>query len=156
MNKKEFLEALRTERNRWEAVLAEVSEARMTEPGVAGEWSVKDIIAHVTWFEREMRDMVRARALAGSDLWDLPQGQRNATLFEANRARPLEEVLTEARAVFDQLWESLKTLTDEDLNDAGRFADMPADWIPWQIIADNSFEHYPHHISDIHAWLARL
>ena len=30
-----------------------VSDAELMEPGVTGAWSVKDIIAHVTWWEEE-------------------------------------------------------------------------------------------------------
>jgi hypothetical protein len=40
----------------WQALLASyagLSEAEMTEPGVTGGWSVKDIVAHVTWWEEE-------------------------------------------------------------------------------------------------------
>jgi len=32
---------------------AGLSDARMTEPGVVGDWSVKDVIAHVTTWEEE-------------------------------------------------------------------------------------------------------
>jgi hypothetical protein len=32
---------------------AGLSEAELLEPGVAGDWAVRDIIAHVTWWEEE-------------------------------------------------------------------------------------------------------
>src|SRR2546430_16394750 len=32
---------------------AGLSDPRLTEPGVTGDWSVKDILAHVTTWERE-------------------------------------------------------------------------------------------------------
>ena len=32
-------------------LLAEVGEERMTIPGVAGDWSIKDIIAHISVYE---------------------------------------------------------------------------------------------------------
>jgi hypothetical protein len=40
----------------WEALKASyvgLSDAELMEPGVTGAWSVKDIIAHVTWWEEE-------------------------------------------------------------------------------------------------------
>src|SRR5262249_15587055 len=85
MNKSEFLDTLQTVRAQWEELLAEVGKARMQEPGVAGEWSVKDIIAHVTWPEREMAAILQARSLvAGSELWDLPQDELNAVVVAQN------------------------------------------------------------------------
>src|SRR4030067_1847894 len=101
----DFLETLQSARAEWESLLAKVGESNMLRPGVAGEWSVKDIICHITWFEREMVGVLQARALIGSDLWNLPQGQRNAAVFEKNRYRPLEDVLTEARQVYQGLYE---------------------------------------------------
>jgi len=155
MNKSEWLTTLQTERAQWEALLAEVGEVRMTRPGAAGEWSVKDVVAHVTWFEREMVGVLQARVLVGSDLWNLPHDQRNAAIYEQNRDRALSDVLAEARAVFEQLWAGMQSLAEEDLHDPLRFAEMPADWVPWQVIAGNSYEHYRQHTPGIRDWMAQ-
>jgi len=156
MDKTSFLDSLKTERAHWDALLAQVGEARMTMPGVEGEWAVKDIIAHVSWFEREMVDVLRAHALVGSELWNLPQDQRNAAVFEQNRDRALHDVLGESQRVFPQLLELVEALSDEELNDPGRFAGMPDDWLPWRIISGNTYRHYADHGASIRAWLDRL
>ena len=153
MKKALFLETLRTKRAEWETLLAEVDEARMTQPGPAGEWSLKDIIAHVTWGEREMVGVLQARALVGSDLWGASQFERNAAVYAQNRDCPLPEVLAEAQEVHARLVDELEKLSDEDLNDARRFQQMPAEWIPWQLIAGNSYGHYDEHSPWIRAWL---
>ena len=153
--KSDFLENLRIARVEWESLLAKVGEANMLRPGVAGEWSVKDIVCHITWFEREMVGMLQAQALIGSDLWELPQGQRNAVIFEQNRHRSLQDVLAEARLVNQGLFEALQSLPEEDLTDPGRFKNMPPDWSPGKIIAENSYEHYRAHAPSIEAWLNR-
>jgi hypothetical protein len=155
MTKAQFMEMLHTERARWEAILDEVGEARMTERGVHDEWSVKDIIAHVTWSEREMVGILRERALVGSDLWVLTNDERNAIVFEQNRDRSLDEVLAEARAVYEQLEPLLESLSDEDLNDPSRYRDMPVteEWTPWRVLAGSTYKHYREHTADIRAWL---
>jgi hypothetical protein len=43
----------------------------------------------------------------------------------------------------------LEELADDDLLHASHFREMPSDWIPWQVIASNTFEHYPVHTADI-------
>jgi len=153
MQKFQLLETLRRERADWEALLTQVDPAHMTRPGVAGAWSVKDVIAHVSWHEREMIGVLRARALVGSELWNLATDERNAAIFEANRERALDDVLTEAGQVFGELRAALEAWPEEDLSDPSRFRDMPGDWIPWQLIAGNSFEHYQQHAPDLRAWL---
>jgi len=153
MDKIRFLDTLLTERAEWDRVLSQIDEARMIAPGVAGEWSVKDVVAHLMWYEREMVGVLTAHALAGSDLWDLPGDERNGVLFEQNRQRLLGDVLAEARQVFDRLLVAMRSLSDEDLVDPGRFRDMPADWVPWQILAGNTYEHYRDHLPALRAWL---
>lgn len=149
MNKAELLDRIGAERARWEALLAMVDEARMDEPGVAGEWSVKDIVAHITWHEREMVGMIRRHALVGSGLWQLALDQRNAEIFKENKDRPLDDVLEESRAVHQQFLDALGTLSEEDLVDPGRFPGMPPDWRPWDVVAGNSYEHYEQHMQDV-------
>jgi hypothetical protein len=39
--------------NAFKESYAGLSDDAMLEPGITGDWSVKDIIAHVTWWEQE-------------------------------------------------------------------------------------------------------
>lgn len=154
MNKAKFLDALQQARSEWEAVIADIDQGQMEIPGVEGEWTIRDIIAHVTWYEREMVGMLRARALVGSPHWNLPsQDARNVAIYADIRSIPLATVLAQSNEVYRQLVEAIQALTEEDLVDAGKFRDMPGDWVPWQVIASNSYEHYPQHIPLIRTWL---
>ncbi len=153
MNKAEFLERQRRARAEWDALLAQVGPERMVRPGAAGCWSVKDVVAHVAWFEREMVGMLRARALEGSDLWDLDQDARNAVVYEQNRDRPLDDVLAEARQVYAELLPLLEGMSEEEYTDAWCFRGMPPAWAPWSVIAGNTWEHYEAHMPAIRAAL---
>jgi len=56
LNKTQLLTQLRNEQAAWEALLAEIGEAHMTQPEVAGGWSIKEIVAHLTgWRRRSVR-----------------------------------------------------------------------------------------------------
>jgi len=153
MDKATFIKSLRTGRAEWEALLAQVGKERMLEPGAAGDWSVKDIIAHIMWSEREMIGVCKQHALVGSELWSLPEDERNAVTAAQQRDRHLEEVLHEEEQVYAQLLEAVQALSDEDFNDFHRFRYMPEEWVPWQIIAGCSFRHYSDHMPSIRAWL---
>lgn len=155
MDKLMFLEVIKAARYDFEAVLRRLNDEQMAQPGVSGEMSVKEIIAHVTWYEREMVGVLQGRALAGSDLWGHSPAERNAAILVANRDRSLAEVRAEARQVYLQLIELLEGTDEDVLKNPAHFRDMPADWVPWQVIAENSSEHYAHHGADIRAWLER-
>ena len=155
MDKATFLEQLRSGRAEWEALLAEVGEERMAEPGANGEWSVKDVVAHVLWGEREMIGVCRQRALVGSDLWGMTDDERNPIMVSWYRDHSVQDVLAEEKQIYAQLWAEVQKLSEDDLNNPGNFRDMPADWVPWQLIAGVSFKHYRDHMPTIREWLAR-
>ena len=62
-------------------MLAEVDSERMLEPGLPGGWSLKDVIAHVNWYEQEMVVLLETQELAGSELWELPAVSEVSRLF---------------------------------------------------------------------------
>ena len=153
MDKATLIEALEDSWSELDAVLARVAASRIAEPGVSGEMSAQDIISHIAWFEREIAGVIEQRALVGSDLWRLQPDERNAAILKLNRPRQADDLRTEAAQVHRRVMEAVATLTDDDLNDPARFREMPGDWMPWQIIAGNSFEHYAHHAADVRRWL---
>lgn len=117
----------------------------MLEASLAGGWSVKDVVAHVTWSEREMVGVVRQRALVGSPLWALDQDARNAIVYAENRERGLDDVLSEEQRVYAELSPLLEELTSEDLVDGDRWDQMLQNVPPWRIFAGSTFLHYEDH-----------
>ncbi|MBI5349923.1 MAG: ClbS/DfsB family four-helix bundle protein [Chloroflexi bacterium] len=155
MTKQEFLSLLLFARAEWEAALNEDGEERMN-PIVYGEWTVKDLIAHVSWFVSQMVGVLKEKALVGSELWRLKNDERNAILFKENHGRDLKDVLEEDKRVYKQFLELFNTLNDEDLNEAAHFREMPPDWIPWEVLRGNTYKHYEEHAQELRAWLRLL
>ena len=120
MEKATLLKTLTETRAAWEALLAQIDEERMFEPGAAGNWSVKDVIAHVTWGESEIAPVLRTHVLAGSDLWNLSDDERNEITYQQNKDRPLHDIVNEEQQAYTALLVAVQMLSDEDLNDPHR------------------------------------
>ncbi len=158
-NKKEMVNIANGERASWEALLRQVGVDRMELRGVCGEWSVKDIIAHLTAWERRALAGLRA---AQEGVWPQPPewpvnlGEEGTTawIFAAHRGRQLQDVLNESRTVFDELIQAFSPLTDQDLTEPGRF-----EWTQGRslqaLIRENSSEHYQDHSRGVRAWLGQ-
>ena len=156
----QLIEVMRTARSNWEALLAEAGEARLTEPGVEGNWSLKDIIAHITYFETWAADNVMAFRTGAPrpqpEYTGLDVDEENARIYERLRAKPLAEVLQESQASFQRSLEAVQGLRDEDLYDP-KFTRVPdADWTVFDLIEGDTFEHYNDHIISVRAWLNRV
>ena len=153
MDSNEFFHKLKDGRAEFEAQLSRLRSDQMISPGVVGNWSVKDLVAHITWSESEMVGVLKTRILAGSDLWSLTNDERNEVVYQQNRERPLDEVLAEAQAVYAQLLELISAMSESDLNDLRYIAEMPPDLPPWRLLAGNTYIHYHEHAQDLKARL---
>jgi hypothetical protein len=54
MKKPKLLNWLVDEQQQWEALLDQIGPTRMDQPGVAGPWSMKDLVAHLTGWNRHL------------------------------------------------------------------------------------------------------
>jgi hypothetical protein len=124
MDIENLVDTLRSERYEWNKLIEAVGEVRMQLPGVVGGWSVKDLVAHISWAERETLLILNNRMSEGSELWYLDQEQRNERIYQQNRERPLPEVLTEAHNGFEELITGIEGLKEEALYDPGYFKEM--------------------------------
>src|SRR3954447_6069590 len=125
--KQQLLEQVQHEREQWEGLLDEIGLERMELPGVTGDWTMKDTIAHmVTWWRREVA--LLASAQRGERAPDHPPQSQvpiiNEWIHRTNRDRPLAHILRDAQDVWQQLAERLHALPEDTLLDSGRF-----DWM---------------------------
>jgi hypothetical protein len=156
MTKSELLETLETKHAEWEALLREVGARRMLEP-VASDWSVKDIVAHITAWETRVGAWLRGAAHntpIERAPWspDLEEDEVNAWIYEHNRTRPLDEVLTAARANYAEVVALIRALPEELLVNPQRFALSNGSTLA-EAIPGNTYEHYEHHSAEIQRWL---
>ncbi len=154
MTKLELLDLIARDRASFDAILARVPADLVAEPDLPGGWSVKDVLWHVAWGEREALGAARARALTGSDLWSLTEDERNAAVVAEGRTHSLEEVEREYRESYRALIAELQAMTDDELNDPGRMrglVEAVPGWPPWRILYDPG--HYADHGGTIERWL---
>jgi hypothetical protein len=158
MTKTALLADLHREYQQWEALLAQIGEARMDQLGVAGEWSLKDIVAHLTGWRR--RTVARLQAALRGEAEPSPpwpahlhtDDEINAWLYQANRDRSVREVLADSRQVFEQLVAAIEAFPEAELLDSDRFAWMEGE----PLSATALFAHFhEEHEPDMRAWLAR-
>ena len=150
----ELLAEMRAARSAWEALLAEVGPARWEEPGVEGHWSIKDVIAHITHYESwatEVTDALqRGEPRPTSPYKGMEIDQRNALIYERNHARPLAEVVHESQASYLRSLDVVQRLRDEQLYSLDFTV---TDWVVFDLIEGDTFEHYRDHVNSVRAWL---
>jgi uncharacterized damage-inducible protein DinB len=158
MSKARLLETLQSKRAEWDAALAEVPMARMTEAGVAGEWSVKDIVAHITSYERwiadRLHERLRGEVYIPTETDRLSFDERNDLFYQQNRDRALPEVLDEAQQVFQRLLEGVQAHSEEFLIEPQQFEGVPQPVTIWKLLRGDVYEHYSLHIPSIKSWMA--
>lgn len=112
-----LLSLMQTEHTQLEALLNTLSEEQLLRPGVTGSWSVKDVLAHLMWWEQDMISEILQGVEIDPGLngesWSTERA--NALMVEAKREIPLSEVLVAFHDSYQQVLQMVEGLTEADL-----------------------------------------
>jgi uncharacterized damage-inducible protein DinB len=134
--------------------MRQVGEERMGSTGVAGEWAVKDVIAHLTRFDRSFVHAFEAHmrgAPLPADIGNLEA--TNDDYFAAHRHEPLAAVLADSERTFERLLELVEAHSEPFLTEPQQFDGMAEPVYIAQSILGASANHYRRHMPAIRAWL---
>jgi hypothetical protein len=163
LSKDTLLAQIDHERTLWEQLVAEVGEEQMLEPGATGHWTFKDVVAHLSGWRANTLARLEA-ALRGhapaAPPWpghldeEEDVEEINAWIYQANRDRPLRDVIDEYHRSFSMMRDAVSALSERDLTEPGRY-----DWmegVPLASVITGSFGHlHEEHESVLREWLDR-
>ncbi len=116
-NKAAFLERVRTARAELNQAISGLSEEQLTREAMVGDWSVKDVLAHLAAWTGEAA-MAVERALRGEQVGALIIGSVddwNARRVEERRRLPLVDVAQEFTETHDRLVAALEAAPDDQI-----------------------------------------
>jgi len=135
---------------RWQDLVgsyAGLSDAELTEPGVTGTWSVKDIIAHVTvWEEEALTHLPVILAGRQPPRYSVTHGginAFNAQMTQRNRDLPLAEVLRRRDGTHRRLLEFIGGAPESECGGDTRFR---------RRLRLDTYGHYAVHTKAIRKW----
>jgi hypothetical protein len=162
MDKQALLDKIQREAELWEAFLDEVGEGRMELPGATGDWTFKDVVAHLSgWRSRTIERLEAGREGKTPTFSNWPAGLEeeneddleriNQWIYEQNRNRPLSDVLAESRQQYRQIYNAIQAFPEDQLFERNRF-----DWMHGHPLADVAhFGHFhEEHEPVLRRWLA--
>lgn len=159
MTKARLIEQMRAGRAAFEAALAGASEETLLRRPTPDAWSLKDVLAHVTSWDRHLIAWLdaddrgeRPDLPQPSGLTDEEVDRFNAASLASFRDRPLADVLAESRASFADLLARAESLPEDALLISGRYpwtGERPL----WFYFAADSFWHYPEHEQQVRSLL---
>lgn len=133
------------------ASYAGLADTRMVEPGVVGDWSVKDLLAHVTTWEEETLKHLPLIVRGGVPLrYSQTHGgvdAFNAEMTERKRGLTLSEVLGRLDETHRRLIAYVESTPDEHLTGETRFR---------RRLRLDTYGHYPEHANAIREWRVRV
>jgi hypothetical protein len=165
MTKTELLNWLREELRKWEVFLDQIDPTNMDKPNVVGYWSMKDVVAHLTGWNRKLVARLQAAQRGEPEpLSPWPahlqtDDEINAWHYETNRTLSIAEVLKESDQVFQQLFAVIEELPDDVQIDTVKTESGREFYLVWigteRYLVGEFFDHFrDDHEQDIRAWLA--
>ena len=160
--KDHILAALKEELERWQDLLAGLSEKQVNASLLPSPWSIKDVISHLRAWQQRTIARVEAATL---DLeptfpaWPFgldPESDENteplnAWIYESNRDRTWAEVHRDWQDGFSRLLKLSESISERDLLDSSRYA-----WLegyPLALILLATYDHHQEHLDKVASWL---
>jgi uncharacterized damage-inducible protein DinB len=153
MNRRQALDALRASRAALLEAIDGLTPERLLQPRAVGEWSVRDVLQHVSLWEAELVRLLahveQGRRPTGDALSRRPDFAKiNARWQAETRDRPLESVLEDLHGVRRQTIRRIEDLSEGELTRV-----RPEAWLHgnplWRWVAEYSFEHELEHTEQI-------
>lgn len=117
----DVLEQVHAARAEIEAIVDHLSQEQMVGATDEGGWTIKDHLAHIAEWQRRGLAAIEGRPPWEAFDIDREKYQKldidgiNAILYERNKDRPLEEVLTDFRKTQEKVVLTLEQLNEDDL-----------------------------------------
>jgi hypothetical protein len=132
------------------ASFADLTDAELTAAGVVDDWSVKDLIAHVTWWEEEaLRHLPLILAGGRPPRYSVAYGgidAFNARMTGRTRDLSLAEVRRDAASTHARLVAFVAGVPEDQFTRETRFR---------RRLRLDTYGHYPLHTAQIRAWRAQ-
>jgi hypothetical protein len=152
-DKKQMLSLLQDEFERWEKLLASLSEEQITAPQLPAGLSIKDTIAHLmAWQQRSIARLEAAKLEREPVFPDWPAGLDpevedvdaiNAWIYDTYRDEPWSSVYHLWQSGFLHLMELGQAIPEKDLLEAGKYP-----WLGEYTLLDVLQGWYEHHHQD--------
>ena len=127
-----------------------LADAQMVEPGVVGDWSVKDILAHVTtWDEEALKSLPMILEGRKPPKYSVLYGgidAFNAQQSERKHGLPLADILRQSETTHGRLVSFLEGVAEEQFTRDTPFRHR---------LRLDTYSHYPLHARMIREWRAK-
>lgn len=147
MKKEQLLNKIERAWTAFRDAYAGIPEANLIQPGVTGDWSVKDILAHVSWWEQETLKYLPIILEGGRPprYVDMYGGidAFNAQMTELKRGLSLAEVARQLDETHHRLIEYVQAVPEEQFATETRFL---------RRLRSDTYTHYPVHTQAIRQW----
>jgi DinB superfamily len=156
MTQHDLWERVRADRQAFARLWQELTDVQMTQyPGPQDDWSVKDLIAHITAWESDMMNRVTHLLDGGTSQPVDDLDGRNAQIFLQNRDRSLDDALAGFETNQARLQALIASLNDAQINDPARYKTYDGCALLPVLIAD-TFGHYAGHYDDLSVYVEPL
>ena len=141
---------LEAARGEFTAALAEVEPDLLLAPGLVGEWSARELIAHIgywTGLAAEALHSAEQGRLADFGEDELDVDERNEVVARVAAETDLATVRQREEAAYAAMLTRLKRVDPAVLDDKVSYGDSLE-----RVIQDDGAEHYREHALDLRAW----
>jgi hypothetical protein len=130
--------------------LDDIEPELLTTPGLVGQWSARELIAHMGYWAGHAAEALHFGAGCRADEFgeaEMDVDERNAVVARVAAESDVRSVREREAAAYDALLEALHAATPQLLSERVAYGDTLE-----QVVRDDGPDHYHEHTLDIRVW----
>ncbi len=137
MDAEELVKLINTEFGRFQAICSVLPDDLLCQPRAIGDWSIKDVMAHLSVWEKRLLQRVAGEPEDGAGIGT---PQYNHKVYCENRGRTIEDVKSEFYRIHQEVITLAESLSEAEIS-------------KWQqAFRLNTFNHYKWASSNLRRW----
>lgn len=149
---REIAHGLTEARDEFVAALSDMDPALLTAPGLAGEWSARELLAHLGYWTGHAAEALHHAAEGRTEEFghdDMDVDERNAVVARVASETALATVRQREQAAYEALLAGLEGADPAWLEERVAYGDSVE-----EVLRDDGADHYREHTADVRAWFA--
>lgn len=138
-----------------QTVIGSLSEVEMHQPGITGDWSVRDLLGHMAFWARRGSEALRLLAAGRESEIETPANEQELDAWNASEAAGRGD-LTPAEALAECTLSHQAARSALEAADQERLGIEVKGWTMAHRFAEDTSRHYHEHAEHIRAWQRQL
>ena len=115
MDKNKLIIKIKEDRSKLDELFKKIMDKQQENEVILNNWSLKDVIAHLSYYENEVLILLQNKTLIDHKFWNTSINERNKMIYNFTNSKSLETIINDANTIFNKIIAIIENMTENEL-----------------------------------------